>query len=93
MVIKIIIKTKDGSEAFFLFHYPTTAKTFRIQISVEIISSAGIVSDFSSLRIICYKRVELELDLSKCTKLKTRGSKMPQKAGCAGRNMVTDCCN
>ena len=24
---------------------------------------------------------------------RTRGSKMPQKAGCAGRNKVSDCCN
>ena len=29
----------------------------------------------------------------KSADIKTRGSKMPQKAGCAGSNKVSDCCN
>ena len=40
-----------------------------------------------------YSRLDYIL-LSKDINLKqTRGSKMPQKAGCAGSNKVSDCCN
>ena len=48
-----------------LYHYNTIGEG-------KFSTSVGIVGDICISRIICYKRVELELDSSKCTKLKTK---------------------
>ena len=53
----------------------------------------GHTIDKTEMYKMLYGQVVCGHTIDKTEMYKTRGSKMPQKVGCAGSNKVSDCCN